>query len=84
QLDQNYQETIKQSLGTLTPESLKPDLPGATLRNYYRIFSQFPQAAFVDPVHLTVAGTEFLAEQILNDLIRTIQIVPNAPPEAPQ
>ncbi|MCS6959522.1 MAG: hypothetical protein RMK91_05675 [Pseudanabaenaceae cyanobacterium SKYGB_i_bin29] len=83
QLDQTYQEVIQQSLGMLTPATLKMDLPGATVRNYYQIFRQFPQAAFVDPIHFTVAGNQYLAEQILNEVVRTIQLTPNAPPPNP-
>jgi lysophospholipase L1-like esterase len=83
QLDSDYRQVINQSLGSITPETLKSDLPQATVRNYYSIFKQFPQPAFVDPIHLTPAANEFIAEQIFHEVIKSFRLNPEAPPPVP-
>jgi len=79
-LDPTYRQIISQSLGSTTPQSLKSDLPRATIVNYYNLFKNFAPPAFVDPVHLTPAGSEYLAEAIFQEIVKTIRLTPAAPP----
>ncbi len=79
-LDQSYRQVISQSLGSLNPDNLKADLPQATIRNYYNIFQKFSPPAFVDPIHLTAEGNQYLADRIFAEVVNTLRLSPGAPP----
>ena len=68
-LSSNYRERLAQNTPYWQKLDLAPLPPTAKFVNMSGIFKQYPNLAFGDPIHLTPAGNQFLAQAIASQVL---------------
>ncbi len=63
-LGQDYRDRVARAYAALDPATLQRALPSLRIVSYYTLFQNDSTHDFYDPIHLTPAGTERLADRL--------------------
>ncbi len=75
-LGTEYSDRITKAYAQLDPKNLSRDLGNVKIVNLYRLYENFNQQAFYDPIHLTEAGNDKLARSLANVLQESFALQP--------
>ncbi|MEE3715315.1 hypothetical protein V2H45_00990 [Tumidithrix elongata RA019] len=78
-LGSDYTKRAEKAYAELESKILSYNLPNAKLLSFYQAFSNFKKQAFQDPIHLTDAANDFVADRLYTNLADAFAVQPASP-----
>ncbi|NUN66464.1 SGNH/GDSL hydrolase family protein [Pseudanabaena biceps] len=78
-LGQEYRDRIAEAY-QVTEKTLNSKLTNPKLINFYRLFQDNKQQAFIDPIHLTEAANDIVAQKLYENIERLFVVQPATNP----
>lgn len=85
-LGDDYRDRVKNAYAQLDVKALSSDLASQKLQvkfvDLYRLYENFSGQAFYDPIHLTDAGNNLLADRLAKTIAEVLAVQPKPPDES--